>query len=125
MKVPEDPRDVLSAVRVKILPKINFGRKFPVILFRDPHPDIVEITSRQKSVDLICIHKTDLVPYEMIAEVDDIEGVKLRVVSKGRKEQLIVGQNELESENRVRESAVEHRIKFPQPSLHGIVIILL
>ena len=75
MKVPDDPRDVLSAVRVKILPKINFGRKCPVILFRDPHPDIVEITSRQKSVDLICIHKTDLVPYEMIAEVDDIFGI--------------------------------------------------
>ena len=75
MKVPDDPRDVLSAVRVKILPKINFGRKFPIILFRDPHPDIVEITSRQKSVDLICIHKTDLVPYEMIAEVDDIFGI--------------------------------------------------
>ena len=71
MEVPDDLGSIVFIVIEEIVPEVDLLAEFLIILTADPHARIMEIGTDQNAVDLIRVELSDLLPDQLIAEIDD------------------------------------------------------
>ena len=73
MEVSHDFWIVIFIMGFKVVAKINFLRKFHEIFFRNAHPSIMEIATHEDAIYLVSVQFINLLPYELITELNDIK----------------------------------------------------